>query len=65
MLPFTNADIWPNIGLIVIEGSSGTTLANAALVSSLGLGIFIGPRGAGIGAIFLLLRDEIKDRSAG
>src|SRR3989442_1127030 len=41
MFPFTNADIWPNMGLIVIAGSSGTRRANAAFASSLGLGIFM------------------------
>src|ERR1041384_2972633 len=50
MLPFTKADIWPNIGLMVTAGSSGTALANAAFASSLGRGIFIN-LGAGIGSV--------------
>src|ERR1051325_7618114 len=50
MLPFTKADIWPNIGLMVTAGSSGTALANAAFASSLGRGIFI-DLGAGIGSV--------------
>src|SRR5262245_53006392 len=50
MLPFTKAESWPNMGLIVIAGPSGTTRAKAALASSLGLGIFI-DFGAAIGAI--------------
>src|SRR5438128_11702408 len=49
MFPFTNADIWPNMGLIVIAGSSGTMRANAAFASSLGLGIFM-PLGAAMAA---------------
>src|SRR5437762_476069 len=52
MFPFTNADIWPNMGLIVIAGSSGTMRANAAFASSLGLGIFM-PLGAAIVRILL------------
>ena len=48
MLPLTKADTCPNIGLIVTAGSSGTIRAKAAFASSLGLGIFIGPRGAGL-----------------
>src|SRR2546425_9670421 len=52
MLPLTKADSWPNIGLSVTAGSSGTSFANAAFASSLGFGIFIGPRGAGIGRHF-------------
>src|SRR5947199_7266451 len=47
MLPFTKADIWPNIGRIVMPGPSGTTRANAAFASSLGFGIFM-PLGAAI-----------------
>jgi hypothetical protein len=65
MLPFTKAESCPNIGFSVTAGSSGTSLLNTALASSLGLGIFIGPRGAGITAILLLRKDEIKDRSRG
>src|SRR2546427_10381440 len=52
MLPFTNAESWPNIGFSVTAGSSGTMRAKAAFASSLGFGIFIGPRGAGIGRHF-------------
>src|SRR5437773_9889945 len=52
MFPLTNADIWPNMGLIVIAGSSGTMRANAAFASSLGLGIFM-PLGAAIVRILL------------
>jgi len=48
MFPFTNADICPNIGRMVTAGSSGTIREKAAFASSLGLGIFIGPRGAGL-----------------
>ena len=33
MLPFTKADTWPNIGLIVTAGSSSTSLLNAALAA--------------------------------
>ena len=44
MFPFTNAESWPNIGLSVMAGSSGTSRVNAALASSLGLGSFIAPR---------------------
>src|SRR5438093_11454541 len=47
MLPFTKADIWPNIGRVVMPGPSGTTRANAAFASSLGFGIFM-PLGAAI-----------------
>jgi hypothetical protein len=45
MLPFTKAESWPNIGLSVTAGSSGTSLLKAAFAFSLGLGIdpgFIG-----------------------
>src|ERR1700693_4362578 len=48
MLPFTKAESWPNIGFSVTAGSSETSLLNAALASSVGLGIFIDPRSIGL-----------------
>src|SRR6202165_3930083 len=64
MLPLTKAESWPNLGFRVTAGSSGTSLLNAALASSLGLGIAM-PLGAAITPILLLLEDEIKDQSHG
>ena len=46
MFPLTNAAGLPNIGRAVTAGSSGTSFANAAALSPLGLGI--DPRAAGL-----------------
>jgi hypothetical protein len=66
MLPFTKAESWPNMGFKVTAGSLGTIFVKAAFASSLGFGNFI-PFAAGgaIAGIFLLRKDEIKDRSRG
>jgi hypothetical protein len=43
MFPFTKADSWSTIGFSVTAGSAGTSLLNAALASSLGLGSIPAP----------------------
>jgi hypothetical protein len=54
------------MGFKVTAGSLGTIFVKAAFASSLGFGNFI-PFAAGgaIAGIFLLRKDEIKDRSRG